>query len=115
MKTIYLDADFRCHVAPGNGLTPVETAVFDDKCDAYIEGYRFVPGGKTWIREDGVEFTGEMIAPWKPWGELDAAQREYEREQYQDLTTQNAELLDAMASMVDDVYAQDVSEIEGTV
>ena len=113
MKTIYLDADFRCHVAPGDGRTPVENAAFDGRCDAYIEGYRFVPDGKTWVREDGVEFVGEMIAPWKPWPELDVAQREYEREQYQDLTAQNAELLDAMAAMVEDVYAQDVSEIEG--
>ena len=113
LKKIYLDTAFRCYVSPGDGLTPVETADFDGKCDTYIEGYRFVPDGKTWVREDGVEFAGEMVAPWKPWQELDAAQREYEREQYQDLTTQNAELLDAMASMVDDVYAQDVSEIEG--
>lgn len=32
-----------------------------------------------------------MIAPWKPWTELDAAQREYEREQYQTVVAQNAE------------------------
>ena len=44
-------------------------------------GYRFVPSGKTWTREDGVEFAGEMISPWRPWAELDAAQREYERQQ----------------------------------
>lgn len=80
MKKIYLDTAFRCHVAPGDGLTAVETADFDGKCDAYIEGYRFVPSGKTWVREDGVEFSGEMIAPWKPWDELDKAQREYERQ-----------------------------------
>lgn len=110
---IYLDSNFKCHIRNDGTLIAVETAAFDGKCDVYIEGYRFVPGGKTWIREDGVEFAGEMIAPWKPWDELDAAQREYEREQYQELTAQNAELLDAMAAMVDDVYAQDVSEIEG--
>ena len=80
MKTIFLDADFRCHVAPGDGLTAVETAAFDGKCHAYIEGYRFVPEGRTWVREDGVEFSGEMVAPWKPWDELDKAQREYERQ-----------------------------------
>lgn len=80
MKTIYLDADFCCHVAPGDGLTAVEAKAFDGKCDAYIEGYRFVPSGKTWVREDGAIFAGEMIAPWKPWDELDKAQREYERQ-----------------------------------
>lgn len=80
MKKIYLDTAFRCHVAPGDGLTAVETAAFDGKCDAYIEGYRFVPGGKTWVREDGMEFSGVMVAPWKPWQVLEEAQREYERQ-----------------------------------
>ena len=80
MKTIYLDSDFKCHISGDDTMTAVETAAFDGKCDTYIEGYRFVPGGKTWVREDGVEFSGEMIAPWKPWQELDEAQREYERQ-----------------------------------
>ena len=80
MKTIYLDSDFKCHISGDDTMTAVETAAFDGKCDAYIEGYRFVPGGKTWVREDGVEFSGEMIAPWKPWQVLEEAQREYERQ-----------------------------------
>ena len=80
MKTIYLDSDFKCHISGDDTMTAVETAAFDGKCDAYIEGYRFVPSGKTWVREDGVEFSGEMIAPWKPWQELEEAQREYERQ-----------------------------------
>lgn len=82
---IYVDSDFKCHTAPGEGLTAIETSVFDGKCDAYIEGYRFIPGGQTWTRADGAVFTGEMIAPWKPWNELDAVQREYEREQLNEL------------------------------
>lgn len=99
MKTIYLDADFRCHVAPGDGLTAVETAAFDGKCDTYIEGYRFIPSGKTWVREDGMEFSGEMIAPWKPWQVLDAAQREYERERYAAVAAQNAEYEAALSEI----------------
>ena len=79
--TIYIDNDYKCHVADDGTMTAVETNAFDGKCDAYIEGYRFVPSGETWTREDGVEFAGEMISPWKPWAELDAAQREYERQQ----------------------------------
>ena len=79
---IYVDADFKCHTSDPDGLyTAVETDFFDGKCDAYIEGYRFVPDGETWTRTDGVVFGGEMVAPWKDWRELDAAQREYEREQ----------------------------------
>ena len=78
---IYLDADYKCHTTVEYGRIPFETDFFDGAAADYIEGYRFVPSGKTWTREDGVEFAGEMIAPWKPWNELDAVQREYEREQ----------------------------------
>ena len=80
MKKIYLDADWKCHISGDDTMTAVETAAFDGKCDAYIEGYRFVPSGQVWVREDGAIFAGEMIAPWKPWDELDKAQREYERQ-----------------------------------
>lgn len=83
--TIYIDTDFKCHVSPTEGLTAIETEVFDGKCTAYVEGYRFVPAGEVWTREDGAEFTGEMVAPWRDWRELDAAQREYEREQIADM------------------------------
>lgn len=79
--TIYIDTDFKCHVTDDGTMTAVETEAFDGKCTEYIEGYRFVPAGQTWTRSDGVEFTGEMISPWRNWAELDAAQREYERQQ----------------------------------
>lgn len=97
--TIYIDTDYKCHTAPGTGLTAVETTAFDGKCGAYIEGYRFVPNGSTWVRPDGVIFQGEMMAPWKPWEELDAAQREDEREQYAAVTEQNAEYEDALSEI----------------
>lgn len=77
---IFLDDDFNCHVSnPDLTFREVETNTFDGKCDAYVEGYRFVPAGEQWTRPDGVTFTGEMIAPWKDWRELDTAQRAYER------------------------------------
>lgn len=110
--TIYIDTDFKCHASPGNGLVEVETAFFDGKCAAYIEGYRYVPAGQTWTREDGMVFTGEMVSPWKPWEELDKIQRVYEREQIPFLTAQNDELVEAMAAMVEDVYNQDMAGIE---
>lgn len=99
MRTIYIDSEFKCHVSPSSGYTSVETDAFDGKCDTYIEGYRFIPAGQTWTRADGVVFTGEMIAPWKPWAELDTAQREYEREQYQALAAQNAEYEAALSEI----------------
>ncbi len=85
MKTIYLDEDFRCHVTNDGTMTAVETKVFDGKCRAYIEGYRFVPDGKTWVRNDGKAFEGEMHAPWKDFVELDETQREYERQEMADM------------------------------
>lgn len=78
--TVYLDVEWKCHISGDDTMISVETAAFDGKCDTYIEGYRFVPSGRTWVREDGVEFSGEMIAPWKPWQVLEEAQREYERQ-----------------------------------
>lgn len=119
MKTIYIDSDYKCHVTDDGTMTAVETDAFDGKCNTYIEGYRFVPSGEVWTRADGVEFHGEMIAPAEDWRELDNAQRNYEREQYAALTNENeslvaenAELLEAMAAMVDDVYNQDLEIME---
>lgn len=80
MRTIYIDSKFKCHVSNDGTMTTVETNFFDGKCDAYVEGYRFVPNGETWTRSDGEVFHGEMISPWKDYAELDNAQREYERE-----------------------------------
>lgn len=96
--TIYIDSDYKCHATPGSGLTEVETSFFDEKCQAYIEGFRFVPDRQTWVRSDGVEFQGEMIAPWKPWAELDAAQQAYERKQYNDLITRLSEVYEDAAT-----------------
>ena len=81
MKTVYIDNDYKCHISPGDGLTAVETDAFDGKCRQYIEGYRFVPGGEIWTREDGQKFTGEMVAPWRPYEILAEFQAIYEKEQ----------------------------------
>ena len=97
--TIYIDADYKCYTTQSTGLTAVETDAFVGKGAAYIEGYRFVPDGSTWTRSDGAVFQGEMMAPWKPWEELDAAQREYERGRYAALATQNAEYETALSEI----------------
>lgn len=84
MRTIYIDSEFRCHTVNDGSMKAVETEAFDGACDFLIEGYRFVPSGETWTRSDGVVFHGEMIAPWKDFSELDAAQRQYELERLAD-------------------------------
>lgn len=93
MKTIYIDSEFKCHIFDDGTMTAVETDFFDGKCDTFVEGYRFVPSGESWTREDGVVFHGEMIAPWKPYSELDTAQREHERQQMADMENALAILL----------------------
>lgn len=93
--TIYIDSDFKCHTTSADGLTAVETAFFDGKAPEFVEGYRFVPAGSVWVRSDGAEFPGGMVSPWKPWEELDAVQREYEREQYNSLLAQLSEVYES--------------------
>lgn len=76
---IYIDYDFKCHINNPDGiLREAETVFFDGKCTEFIEGYRFIPSGESWTRSDGKVFRGEMIAPWKNYTELAAAQAQYE-------------------------------------
>lgn len=96
MKTVYIDSDFKCHVTNDGSYREIETDFFDGRCDAFIEGYRFVPLGESWTRPDGEVFHGEMIAPWKPYSELDKAQREYERQ----LLTEYSEALKVLGVSV---------------
>lgn len=81
MKTIYLNSDYKCHLSDDGTMKAVETDAFDGKCNSFIEGYRFIPFGEEWTRDDGVVFTGEMIAPWKDYKTLEPAQQEYEKAQ----------------------------------
>lgn len=102
MKIIYIDSDFKCHVTNKTGdYISIETEFFDGKCDVYIEGYRFVPEGESWTRSDGEVFHGEMVAPWKDYHDLDAAQREYE---YGLLKQYEAELAELDAAMLEMQY-----------
>ena len=77
---IYIDKEYKCHVTNDGTMTAIETDYFNGKCDAYIEGYMFIPYGNSYTWTDGLVLRGEMVVPWKPWQELDEAQREYERE-----------------------------------
>lgn len=80
MKTIYIDSEYKCHPDGGEGLTSVETELFDGLCAEMIECFRFVPFGAVWTREDGKTFKGEMKSPWRSLDEADKAQREYEKQ-----------------------------------
>ena len=100
---IYIDSEYKCHTSPGEGLTAVETDAFDGKCRQYIEGYRFVPSGKSWTREDGQVFHGEMMAPWRDYAILSEFQEVAQEEQ--DKATAE------MAALIEEVYNSDMEVI----
>ena len=75
--TIYIDSDYKCYVSDAEGRRAVETDFFDGKCAEWIESYRFVPEGETWMRGDGEVFKGEMVTPWKDLSEAYTAQTAY--------------------------------------
>ena len=101
--TIYIDSDYKYHTSPADGLTAVETDSFNGKCQQYIEGYRFVPSGESWTREDGQVFHGEMVAPCRNYEILAELQAVYEEEQ--DKATAE------MAALVEEVYNSDMEVI----
>lgn len=76
--TIYLDKDYKCHISDDGSMRVYETDVFDGKCKTYIEGYRLIPDGEQWTREDGAVFKGLMMSPWRDPELLNAAQQGYE-------------------------------------
>ena len=78
---IYIDSDFRCHLTDDGTMTVVETDFFDGKCKTYIEGFRFVPSGESWIRDDGKVFQGEMITAAENFSALEKAQAQYEADE----------------------------------
>lgn len=107
MKTIYLDSDFLCHLDFSPDRIKYKTDYFDEKCDAYIEGYRVVPPEYTWTRSDGTVFNGLLIAPAIDFNLLNSRQLQYE----EDADTMMP--LDEIAELVDMIYEADMEVIEG--
>lgn len=97
--TVYIDIndDYKIYPSDDSGeLLPYKTSFFDGKCDTFIKGYRCVPTGYTWMREDGEVFIGEMIAPLVDYVILEKAQLEYELEQ---VKAENTIMKDALAEL----------------
>lgn len=90
--TIYIDNDYKCHVFAVEGRRAIETDAFNGKCPEWIESYRFVPAGETWVKPNGEMFRGEMVSPWKDLGEAYAAQAAY-------VTAQNAQYESALTAI----------------
>lgn len=69
MRTIYIDAEKKCHVVNDGNMMAFETDHFDGKCDVFVEGHCCV------VNDNSV-----VTYPWKNFNELDAAQRKYEQQ-----------------------------------
>ena len=102
--TIYIDADYRCHVEDGDGRRAFDVEFFDGRCTAFIEGYRYAPAGETWTRSDGVKFSGEMISAATDYSKLAAAQGGYDE--------RDATAVEELAAVIEDVYNEDLASIE---
>ena len=61
MAKFYIDEQYRCHTAPGEGLREFEDDFFDNKSPSIVEFFLFVPEGESCTREDGETFEGKMI------------------------------------------------------
>ena len=64
---IYLDQEYKCYLSDNGSRRAVETDVFNGKPRKFIEGYRYVPAGETWVREDGEAFHGLMVSAAIPY------------------------------------------------
>lgn len=84
---VYIDNEYKCHLSDDGTRRAFDVPFFDGKCAAFIEGYRYVPSGERWVKPNGEFFRDEMIAPWKDYDYLQAAQEAYEQGQDEILTT----------------------------
>lgn len=98
MRTIYIDSNYRCHPANDGTMTAIETDFFDGKCDIFVEGYCYD------TRNGCIQ-----IYPVKPFSELDAAQREYEK---QLITQYETELAELDAALLEVQYQNLIMESE---
>lgn len=69
MRKIFIDSEHKCHITNDGTMTAVETDFFDGMCDTYVEGFCYE------IRDNST-----AIYAWKPYSELDSAQRAYEKQ-----------------------------------
>jgi hypothetical protein len=80
-ETIYVDSIKHCHRTNDGMMTAVETEFFIGKCNTFVEGYCY---------DDSKGYV--QIYPWKPYSELDSAQREHEKQQLLELQNKENEL-----------------------
>lgn len=83
---IYIDADFHCHATnPDGNFREVEHPFFDGKCAEFIEGF---------CCDDSNDYV--QIYARNRYAELDATQREYERQMLAEYESALAEIEKAL-------------------
>ena len=95
-ETIFVDSLYHCHRIHDGTMNAVETDFFIGKCDTFVEGYCY-DTSKGYVQ----------IYPWRDYAELDAVQREYERQLLKELQENSipvADLENAYREGVDSVY-----------
>lgn len=103
---IYICPEYKCYTTEAEDRRAFEVPFFNGKCAALIEGYRYIPEGETWTREDGVEFAGEMISPWKDIDVLAAYQ-----EQYEAMLGETSDSSDELLAELDAAYREGVNSV----
>ena len=76
--TVYIDSEFICHPESSDGLIAIEEEFFDGKCPNFISGFRVVPEGHSWTRNDGMIFNGPMRTTIIDYNILKAYQDQYD-------------------------------------
>lgn len=75
---VYIDKEYNCYASDDGTRRGFETTFFEGKCPKYVEGFKYVPCGETYIDEEGRAFHGEMCIINANHLELQIAQLEYE-------------------------------------
>lgn len=92
---VYIDNNYNCYASNDGTRREFETTFLEGKCPAYIEGFKYVPKGETYIDEGGRAYHGEMCIINADHNKLEKAQFEYE------LAQVKAELADADAALAE--------------
>ena len=100
---IFIDSNYCCHVTNDGSMRSIETDFFKDKCQTFIEGYRFVPAGEIWVREDGHIFRYGTICPIESSVIVNKAQQQYE----EDESIHLAEI----GALIEEIYNEDLEVI----
>lgn len=96
----YIDEEYRCHMADDGAMREVEDSCFDGKCDEYIEGFCYIPGGESGLI-DGMEYAGRMLCALGDYAKMELAQARFELEQAVSALTDADAALKELGVLVD--------------